>query len=329
MPAVENLAELAREGYLPTDIDVDDGVVSLAKLAHRDFHEVWYSDTTDDTDPERHTVAPYQAFVEQFAVQREHLRLIAHTSRCGSTLLANLLTLRPTTMVLKEPDFVTIPAQRIALAVDRAEAERFDALLKALLNFSCHTATAAGRALVVKITSWTTSVVAASLRERENTSWLFSWREPAPVVASNLATPPTWGKDTENGRAARYLADVGDSQTGTAEFYAKTWQRTVDSFMSHGSDLRWRGLAYPDLASEKAASLVAMESLFDLAPSAELPDRFEQESNRYAKGPKAETFEPKKAHLREPLGQQEAKAVDDITGRAFTALRDEQDHRLF
>jgi hypothetical protein len=331
MPAGETLIDLARAGYLPTEINVDDGVVSLAKLAHAGFREVWYGDTTAAADAEQNQVVPFQTFVDQFAGRRdvEHLRLIAHTSRCGSTLLANLLTLRPTTMVLKEPDFVTIPAKRIALATNDVESRKYDALLKALLNFSCHTAAAAGRELVIKITSWTVPVVAASLSKCENTTWLFLWREPEKVVASNMATPSTWGRETENGLAARRLAGVDDLATDAVRFYANTWFRTVDSFLSADRDLAWRALDYQDLVNEKATSLLATESWFNLAPTAELPAIFEQESRRYSKGSQAEVFEPSKTHLRSPLEPRAAEDVGAITKQALETLREEKDHRLF
>ncbi|MDI5964150.1 hypothetical protein [Streptantibioticus silvisoli] len=330
MPAEENLAELARAGYLPADIDLDDGVVLLAKLAHSGFQEVWYSDTVAGVDAGDHKVVPFRAFVEQFADRRddEHLRLIAHTSRCGSTLLANLLTLRPTTMVLKEPDFVTVPARRIALAADAAEAADSAALLRALMNFSCHAAAVAGRELVIKLTSWITPLVVAALNGSEHATWLFVWREPEEVVASNVAQSPSWGRDTEDGRAARYLAGVADTPLGSVEFYANTWQRIVDSFGPAGTGIRWRTLEYRELAGAKAESLVATESWFGLAAAGGLPAAFEEESKRYSKGSRAEVFEPANAHRRSPLEPDEQEQVDVLTKRALETLRAETDHRL-
>lgn len=330
MPSAENLADLASQGYLPTDIDTVEGVVSLVRLGHAGFQEVWYDDTVVGADKEDTRVVPFSVFVEQFAERQdgERLNLIAHTSRCGSTLLANLLRLRPTTMVLKEPDFVTIPVRRIVLAQDAAETWTWDSLLTALLNFSCHAASGAGRELVIKLTSWNAPVVMASLRGRGNTTWLFSWREPEPVVASNRATPPSWGKETENGRAARLLTGVADIATGSVEFYANIWRRIVDSFLSADHDLRWRALEYQDLASEKAASLLAAESWFGLSPTAELPDEFDQESRRYSKGPRGEDFEPAKTHVRDPLEPWETRTVSTITQETLEALRQAKNHWL-
>lgn len=330
MPAAESLADLASQGYLPTDIDAATGVVSLTRLAHAGFQEVWYDDTVAGADKADTRTIAVSEFVEQFAERREdeRLNLVAHTSRCGSTLLANLLRLRPTTMVLKEPDFVTIPVRQSVLARDAAGTRTWDSLLTAVLNFSCHAASEAGRELVIKLTSWTTPIVMANVQGSGNTTWLFSWREPEPVVASNRATHPSWGKDTENGRAARLLTGVADIATGSVEFYANTWRRIVDSFLSADRDLRWRALEYQALTRAKADSLLAAENWFDLSRTAELPDDFDQESRRYSKGSRTEVFEPVQTHFRDPLEPWETRTVRAITQETLEALRQTKDHGL-
>jgi hypothetical protein len=331
VPATEDLTALAEAGYLPTDLSADQRLVTLHKLAQSQFQQVWYGDTVLEATTTDQQVVPAQAFVEQFGDRRagEQLRLIAHTSRCGSTLLANLLNLRPSTMVLKEPDFVTVPARRIVLTDSVAEAHHADTLLRALLNFSCHAAAAGGRELVIKLTSWTTPVVLTVLSGSTDISWLFLWREPAKVVASNLATHPSWGKDTDDGRAARHLVGLPDTAAGTAEFYARTWRRAVLSFLSAKQELRWRSVEYEQLAVDKATALLAAEDWFDLSPITELPDGFDQESTRYSKGSGRETFEPTGTHLRNQLAQSDAAQVSAITEQALVELREQQHHRLF
>ncbi|MCV7341802.1 hypothetical protein [Mycobacterium haemophilum] len=331
MSTNENLAELAREGYLPTDVNTGDGVVTFSKLAHASFRESFYSQTVASVDAGMSKQIPFHAIVDQFSDRGDdqHLRLIAHTSRCGSTLLSNLLSLRSTTMVLKEPDFVTLMARRIALAPHSSEAENFDSLMTALLNFSCHVAAASGRELVIKLMSWISPSVLASLSNCRNTTWLLVWREPEKVVASNMAKHPSWGRDTEEGCAARCATGIADIATGSAELYAHTWSRIVDSFTSMDSGLRWRTLEYEDLTSKKAASFVAVEDWFNLTTAAGLPDKFADESSRYSKGSGAEIFEPTKAHRRAPLESSQERKVSVITKRALNTLRSDKRHRLW
>jgi hypothetical protein len=323
----ENLDELAKAGYMPTEVEPDGGVVRLARLATASFGEVWYSDTASA--PGHTRSVSIATFVEQFAERRagEHLRLIAHVSRCGSTLLANLLALRPTTMVLKEPDFVTVPARMIALAADDAAARAHRDLLTALLNYSCHTAAMAGRTLVVKITSWTVPIVVSCLDGAPDTTWLLQWREPAEMVASNMASPSTWGEDTANRRAARRLAGAGVLPSDVAGFYATTWARIVESVLS-AEDLRWRALDYQDLVRDKAFSLLETERWFDIAARA-LPAGFDVEGDRYSKGQRGQAFEPTGTHRRGGLEPAAAKRVGAITEPVRVRLCKEEGHRLF
>lgn len=314
----ENLTELAEAGYLPTKVDPACGAVVLARMAGFGFREVWFDDTAAEVDDTR--TVPVSAFTDQFAERRpgEPLRLITHVSRCGSTLLANLLALRSTTMVLKEPDFVTIPARGIVSAAD-ASAD----LVRGLLNYTCHAAAAADRTPVVKITSWTVPTLVACLHDAPDTTWLLQWRAPAEVVVSNAAAPSTWGQDTENGRAARRLAgDLGEDITG---FYASTWARIVFSILS-AEHLPRRTLDYHRLVQCKATALLETERWFGLCAD-ELPPGFEQESGRYSKGPAAQAFEPAGAHRREELPPAAATQVAAVTRQALELLRRE-DHRL-
>ena len=329
MTGSDDLMHLAGEGYLPADVDVTGGAVSLARLAHSGFREVWYGDTAAEKTAENIRRIPFQSFIDQFADRRsgERLRLIAHTSRCGSTLLANLLGLRPSTMVLKEPDFITVPAREIVLAADAAGARKFSSLLRALVNFTCHAASAAGRAPVIKISSWTTPVLIGELHG--DASWLFLWREPEKVVASNRAKHPSWGKGTEEGRAAARLTGVAGIEPGSVEFYARTWDGIVGAFLAADGLGHRRTLRYRDLADDKETALLSAESWFGLTRAGALPEDFDQEVRRYSKGSGREVFEPAGTHLRDPLDPAEADRVRAVTGPALTALLGAGDHRLF
>lgn len=325
-----DLAALADEGYLPTEVDLAADTVSLARLATEGFGEVWYADTVAARDGADRRTVPVEAFLDQYGQRRpgDRLGVVAHTSRCGSTLLANLLALRPTTMVLKEPDFVTVPARAAATATGAAEARRWTALLAALVNFSCSAAGAAGRGLVVKPTSWTTPVVLAGLGAAEDTSWLFLWRAPEEVIASNLATPPSWGAGTEDARAARSLAGLPNTAAGTAGFYARIWQRAADGFLSAGREVRWRTADYRDLVADGTRGLLPAERWLGLGDGG-LPEGFEAESRRYSKAGRAEVFRPATTHQRVPLGPREAGEVAAITGPALAGLRRDGTHRLW
>jgi hypothetical protein len=329
-PARANLTGLSAAGYLPTVVDLVAGTVTLLPLATADFHETWY----DDTVAARIGGATATVAIDSFRDDGGRLappvapRLIAHVSRCGSTLMANLLRLRPMTMVLKEPDFVTDVAHRIALTSGDVERRRYQELLGGLLAYTCRAAAAAGRTAVVKVTSWTVPIVMACLDDATDAIWLLQWREPAEVVSSNRADPPSWGDGSERGRAARHAVGIDPLGTDDVELYGSVWTRVVETFVASPADIRYRTLAYCRLREDKERSIRAVEAWFGIE-SAGLPPGYAEESTRYSKGRPAEPFDPAGAHRRRKLDPAAAHRVEELTGPARARLLEGAQHRLF
>ncbi len=330
MAVSHGLAELSAAGYLPTDVDLVAGTVTLAPLATADFRETWY----DDTVAARRTGPTAMVAIGSFSPPdagtglSAPLRVIAHVSRCGSTLMANLLTLRSTTMVLKEPDFVTDVAQRIALTSGDVKRRRYQELLAGLLSYTCHAAGEAGRIPVVKLTSWTVPIVMACLDGAPDVTWLLQWREPDEVVSSNLADPPSWGGASERGRAARHAVGIDQSGSDDVELFGSVWTRVVGTFAGSPVDLRYRTLAYRQLREDKARSLREVEAWFGIE-SAGLPPDYAEEGARYSKGRPAELFDPAGVHRREDLDVAAAHRVEEFTGPHHRWLLEGNQHRLF
>jgi hypothetical protein len=242
--------------------------------------------------------------------------------------MANLLTLRSTTMVLKEPDFITDVAHRIALTSSDVERRRCQELLAGLLRYTCRAATEAGRTAVVKVTSWTVPIVMACLDDAAGAIWLLQWREPDEVVSSNRADPPSWGDGSERGQAARQAVGIDPFGTDDVELYGSVWTRVVDTFAASSADVRYRTLAYCRLREDKARSLREVEAWFGIE-STGLPPGYAEESMRYSKGRPAEPFDPAGAHRRKNLDTAAAHRVQQLTGRARTRLLEGTRHRLF
>jgi hypothetical protein len=324
------LAELSVAGYLPTAVDLVAGTVTLAPLAAADFRETWYDDTVAARPPGATAIVAIDSFRDRggSAAPLAPLRLIAHVSRCGSTLMANLLALRPTTMVLKEPDFITDLAHRIASTSSDVERRRCQELLAGLVRYTRRAAGEAGRTAVVKVTSWTVPIVVACLDDAPDTTWLVQWREPDEVVSSNLADPPSWGGGSARGRAARRAVGIDPYDTDDIELYGSVWTRVADTFVASPVDVRYRTLAYRRLSENKERSLREVEAWFGIE-STGLPPGYAEESTRYSKGRPAEPFDPAGAHRRESLDTATAHRVEELTGSARARLLEGARHRLF
>ncbi|HEX4251317.1 MAG TPA: hypothetical protein VH008_25880 [Pseudonocardia sp.] len=322
-------AHLAR-GSLPVAVDRGRDAVVLSPLLDLPFVETRYDRSVFGHGRRPVYLVPRPEFVEAVArlVEPPALNVIAHVGRCGSTLLANLLGLRPDTLVIKEPGFLRTP--------DRE-------LLGALLRYCRTAASVAGRSLVVKPTSWTCPAVreavsphdttglsetagprdAEGLRDAAGTRWLLLWREPGAVVRSALATPPPWA-DAPDARA-ELARRVSPEPTGAVARYAWHWLDVVKVFPSApdpeapGPAVRF--LAYPELVADKQVALLAVQAWFRLPGAGVTPAGFEAEAGRYSKAADGTRFEPAGAHRRAELTPADAALVERITGPTLAALR--------
>jgi hypothetical protein len=297
-------------------------------LANASFSETWFDDTVAARSSSSTSVVPFDLFFQGSTTSVPSLRVIAHVSRCGSTLMANLLALRSKTMVLKEPAFIAELAQAVALAPSGVEQRRYAALLARLLAYVAHTAAAAERTPVVKLTSWTVPIVLACLDEVAiHSQWLLQWREPDKVVSSNLAVPPSWGKPSHRCRAARRVVGMDTFELDDLELYALVWTHVVSAFARSSDVTQFRTLGYGEFCEDKARGLRAVETWFGIDGPG-LPPGYAAESNRYSKGRPTDAFDPAGIHVRPDLDPAAAQRLDALTGAARAWLMDCAERRL-
>ncbi|MFG2212163.1 hypothetical protein [Streptomyces sp. NPDC048638] len=325
------------DGRLPVALDLSAGRIALRPLALSGFHEPWY-DVAYPTDDERLLVwRPLEDLLAWADADGachsppRALRLIAHTSRCGSTMLANQLSLRQGTLVLKEPLFLMDAALHAVRARNDAERRSAHAVVRALLAYCDAAAQAHGRRLVVKLTSWTSLVVLDVLGGLAGPArWLLVWRDPAEVVASLTSSPPSW-QALRHDPALRALLDLaapGAASEAEAEadtaFYAHLWRALVEPFAApeprSGGEERVRFLDYATFTADRAGALRAAERWLRLGAPDDLPDGFAAACGRYAKSLGGEPFDPAGAHHRATLTAAGRSMVRRITVPASSLL---------
>ncbi|WP_219469008.1 hypothetical protein [Nonomuraea rhizosphaerae] len=324
----------AAKGFLPVAVTGDE--VILRRIPRPVLlGEVWYADVVEVSGGMEETCFPLADFVRQARKMEPEgpARFIGHTMRCGSTLMANLVALRPDTMVLKEPYFLVSASRNAVYATGPAERESAYRLIRALVAYSAATAAMSRRALVVKLRSWIAPVVLAATRNAD-ARWVLLWREPERVMAALRDVLPPWCDMNEEERALRtYLESEGyvakGAPEGLLELYTGVWNATAELFSGDsGTGVAWRAMEYGSLAADAARTFHALESWFALPQSEKLPDNFDEETLRYSKGLATERFEPAGTHYRAPLSAGQREFVRRRTERNLHALRSLSADRL-
>jgi hypothetical protein len=113
---------------------------------------------------------------------------IFHMSRCGSTLVAQMLAALPQCVVLSEPPPID-DVLRTRLRHPAVPDELRVAWLQALLNALGQRRNGEESHLFVKLDSWHTLDLPLIQRAFPSVPWVFLYRDPVEVVASHLRQP--------------------------------------------------------------------------------------------------------------------------------------------
>jgi hypothetical protein len=263
-------------------------------------------------------------------------RLIAHTGRCGSTLLAKLLVLREGLMVFNEPPVLVELAWRLAQTSNSSQHSLWSELTSGLLHYIDLLAEHSGRTSVVKLTSWTAPIILPLLDTAS--LCVFQWRDPGEVVESLLDSEPQWARSAPLREVLDRLLDEsgvpGASSSPTA-FFSRIWSWIVIQFMQvhqeHSEILQ--AISYVDLVKDPEVAFASAEHWLKIAHPRSIPLRFPEELRRYSKSASAVPFDPSGIHRRRSLSTANAEVVARITEAACSSLREKQNaglqtHRL-
>ncbi|WP_404372331.1 sulfotransferase [Sphingomonas sp. MMS24-J45] len=110
--------------------------------------------------------------------------LIFHLSRCGSTLVAQMLAALPDTVVASEPPPFDHVLQRVAQANDQPIAQRI-ALIRAMAA-ALGRQTTPGGSFVIKTDCWHTNALPLLAAAFPETPWIFLYRDPVDIMVSQV-----------------------------------------------------------------------------------------------------------------------------------------------
>jgi hypothetical protein len=201
------------QGWLPVDAVVVEGQPGLLwmNMDGVDLAEPFFQQTVDRLRSEH--LAGEERFTElDTLVQLEKTfdsvppsGFIFHSSRCGSTLVANACRAIEGSIVLSEPPAVDkLVARFITDVDDRTKEMLYSIFLRATVAALGQRRTGRERHLFIKFACCSVSQIERIRRIWPNVPWVFLYRDPIETIVSNIQNLPSWLQDEDH----RVLASI-------------------------------------------------------------------------------------------------------------------------
>lgn len=238
--------------------------------------------------------------------------LIFHASRCGSTLMAQMLAALDDNIVLSEPP----PLDNLLRAhrLDPQVAPRQPAWLAALLSAYGQRRQGSEQRLFIKLDAWSVFEAPLLLSLYPEVPRVFLYRDPLEIVVSQLRQPGMHRVPGLLGSSALDLPAEEALRMTPAEYTS----RTVGSILQKGLELCQRhgaiAVNYQELPEACWGRLASMLAVGD----AHLP-QLRESAGFDAKQP-SQSFHPDSQSKREAADQNLREAVEYWAGEAYRAL---------
>ena len=237
---------------------------------------------------------------------------VFHVSRCGSTLLAQVLAGFESHIVLSEPPPLDVLLR--AHYDDPAAEERQPAWIAALLSAWGQRRNGSERALVVKLDAWNIFELPLLRTACPDTPWIFLYREPLEVVASHLQLAGRHMVPGLIGASPLALPMEEAMACSRAEFIARMTGRLLEAGLEQCT--RHGGLAvnYDELPGAIGGRLADLLGLDAADATAALTGLSHHAKRR------AESFEPDRVRKREAVDDAVREQVERWALRPYLAL---------
>jgi len=287
------------KGWMPVDAVVVDGRPGLAwlEIDGVDFVEPFFQQTVDrfranhpeleERFTEFHTLVQLEKTFDSVAPTG----FIFHSSRCGSTMLANACRAITGAVVVSEPPAVDKLIARLITDVDDhgTKEKLYSVFVRAVVKALGQRGSGNERHLFIKFACCSMSQLERIQRIWPNVPWVFLYRDPVETMVSNVENLPAWLLDEDR----RVLASITDTSIDAiAEMtVAELCARAIGSFYATANRVandRSLLLNYNQLS---AAEISNVMQFFGVTPAASEMETIARESQKYSKSPSdAPTF---------------------------------------
>jgi hypothetical protein len=272
------------KGWLPVDAVVVDGRPGLwwMEMSGVSLAEPFFQQTVErakkENRAERFTEFDVLLQLEQQLDSVEPTGFIFHSSRCGSTLVANACRAVSNSIVLSEANAIDKLIARFITDADNPVKESlYSVFLRGVVHALAQRRTGSEQHLFIKFASCSVAQLERIKRIWPNVPWLFLYRDPVETIVSNMNDVPPWLIDSDR----RVLASIiGDDREMSLE---ESCARTVGSLYSTAyklADGNSMLLNYNQLSVPVIASVL---KFFKVSPSTEEMEAIARTSGVYSK----------------------------------------------
>ena len=230
--------EMLSKGWLPVDAVVVDGRPGLwwMEMPEVSFSEPFFQQTVERVKTENNRRELFTEFdvllqLEKVLDSVPPTGFIFHSSRCGSTLLANACKAIANSIVLSEANAIDkLIARFITDATDAVKQSLYSVFLRGVVHALGQRRSGTEQHLFIKFSCCSFGQIERIRRIWPGVPWIFLYRDPIEIIVSNLKGIPPWLIDNDR----RVLASItGVSREQVEEMrLEELCARTIGSFYS-------------------------------------------------------------------------------------------------
>ncbi len=276
-------------GFLPVDAVVVDGRPGLwwMDMAGVDLAEPFFQQTVErakrDGSERRELFTEFDVLL-QLEKQLDSVRptgFIFHSSRCGSTLVANACRAINNSIVLSEANAIDKLIARFFTDVGDIKASLYSVFLRGVVNTLGQRRAGNEEHLFIKFACCSFAQIERIKRIWSNVPCLFLYRDPVETIVSNLKDVPPWMLDKDR----RVLASIiNASPDEVAEMpLEEMCARTIGSLFSTAHRLANDGLLLLNYKQLSVPVISSVLRFFKVSPSTAELETIAHASQTYSK----------------------------------------------
>ena len=277
------------KGWLPVDAVVVDGRPGLQWIEMRDVDlaEPFFQQTVErvrnDGTSRRELFTEFDVLL-QLEKELESVAptgFIFHSSRCGSTLVANACRALANSIVLSEALAIDKLIARFITDAGGIKESLYSVFLRGLVHAMGQRRRGNEQHLFVKFACCSFSQIERIRRVWPHVPWVFLYRDPVETIVSNVNDVPSWLVDEDR----RVLAAITGTTAAAIEEMTleELCARTIGSFFTHAERLANDNGMLVNYNQLSVPVLSSVLSFFNVSPSAQELETITRVSGIYAK----------------------------------------------